>query len=73
MREKERSFPMRIRIAVGRNEKGEWVASGCHGATDTQVKNEARWGLGLWVDVFWIEADIPDPEPTPTIEGRVSQ
>jgi hypothetical protein len=76
MREKERSFPMRIRIAVAVSEKGKWYATG---GSDSGT-DEDKIGLALeCLDcagdyrTFFVEADIPDPQPTPTIEGKVSQ
>lgn len=61
---------IRVRIAVGIDERGEWEAYGNQGYTDKQTL--AQSGIGEWGRaIVWVEADVPLPV-APTIEGTVS-
>jgi transglutaminase-like putative cysteine protease len=62
---------IRVRIAVAMNAKGEWCAAGSETTCDDQASRTARGGWGPNV-VHFVEADVPVPEATITVEGQVT-
>ena len=74
---------VKVRIAVAVDEYARWVADGCHG----QSNERAMRGAGNELHDFWrsfgeppascsqvyfIEADVPVPEPV-TVKGEVAK
>lgn len=70
------SATVRVRIAVGVDQKGRWTAAGWMDATDSDMLEEASFAFDPDKDLprySWIEAHIPLPEPVALVEGEVSE
>lgn len=66
---------LRVRVCVGQDEYGNWVATGAKGLPDDIAKSEVtdRVLTDYWRPQFhWIEADIPkwQPPAEETVQGR---
>lgn len=70
--------PVKVRIAVVVNEKGEWTAAGGDQISDAEKKQaaldmgEGSSAEGLHV-VHWVEADVPIPMPAKGETIRVNK
>lgn len=66
---------VKVRIAVAVNADGNWNSSGWKKAKDSDAMDLAQEGLqeiSSCEKVYWVEADIPIPEPE-IVQGKVTQ
>ena len=69
---------MKVRVLIAFNEGGDWRAFGSSwdggGKKDDERLLDEAWewaeGIGRMV---WVEANVPGPEPIPTVIGEASE
>lgn len=61
---------VRVRMAVAVDEKGGWYAAGWPTDHESDIVSYVDQTMCGFTDWFWLEADIPIPEPQ-VIEAEV--